>query len=198
MKKSLLALSALGVALISAPAMAASVTIDDTSDNIVVSLNDFEFGFKINGNTVQSGLHNPASVTLDEADPANSPFTFDGSWIDRGMTTSVSDTVYFVEHSNPTVVSDILTYAYSTAGGRGHLTGSFQSDAGTGLGLVPPGATVVQENGSPVDFSNAFIGATATSDVDAVPLPAVSWGGFILLGAVGAFRLTRRPRPQSA
>lgn len=193
MKKSLLALSALGVALISAPAMAASVTIDDTSENVVVSLNDFEFGFNVNGSPAQAGVGNPTTVAVG----AGELVAFDGSWIDLGQTNALTNTVFFVEQGSPTVVSDVLTYTYSSDGFAGHLTGFFQSDTGTGLGLVPVGANVWQEN-TPFDFSNAFIGATATSDVDAVPLPAVSWGGFILLGAVGAFRLTRRPRPQSA
>jgi hypothetical protein len=196
--KSLLALSALGVAFLSAPAMAAFVGIDDTKDQIVVSLNDFENGFQINGQTVQLGTSNPATVTLDETNPTQNPFTFSGSWIDLGQTSTVSNTVYFVENSNPLVISDILSYTYGTDGTAGHLAGSFQSDTGAGLGAVPAGANVVVEDGNPFDFSNAFITASATSDVDAVPLPAVSWCGFILLGAVGLYRVARRARPQVA
>jgi MYXO-CTERM domain-containing protein len=52
----------------------------------------------------------------------------------------------------------------------GHLDGSFVSDRDGRLLDKPAGATLFAE-GMPYDFSNAFISASAVSDVSEVPAP---------------------------
>jgi hypothetical protein len=150
-------------------ATAASLSIVDTDagDHIVFNLNDFESGFFVNGNLVQQGLHSFASVSFPEGDTGQTPivYSFSGSWIDRGQTTPVSATILFLDPTS--VISDILTYTYSSAGGNGHLTGTFVSDVEGGPGLASVAGT--RTFSEFLDFSNAFIGATASSDT---PEPA--------------------------
>jgi hypothetical protein len=176
--KRLLALSLAGMAfaLINpGHALAAALFIDDSSssDSITFSLNDFEGGFTLDGSQVQIGLNNPVSVTVPESEAGISTVhTFSGQWIDLGQ---ASIGVHVVAFAEPGVdpangVSDILTYAYDRSGSYGTIRGSFQSDTESLLAL-PTGATVI--SGERLDFSNAFLTAIATSDVEAtIPEPA--------------------------
>ncbi|MGH7226693.1 MAG: hypothetical protein ACRELF_26040 [Gemmataceae bacterium] len=67
-------------------ANAAALLINDasSSETITISANDFEHGLSINGTLLQIGLGSPASITLPET---TSPITYDGSWIDEGLST---------------------------------------------------------------------------------------------------------------
>ena len=77
-------------------------------------------------------------------------------------------------------ISDILTFSYTGGGGiprfvTATLTGSFVSALEGGSLVAPPGATLVSE-GTPFNFSNTNITASAVSDVDAVPGPLAGAG----------------------
>jgi hypothetical protein len=165
-------------------ARAASFIIDDTSPNetITVSVNDFEFGFDLNGSLFQQGLNNPQTTTFSES----GPFTFSGTWITNGAQPSVSGTIYLVEALSgpldpPPPISDIFDYSVVDNGtGTATITGSFVSDTEGNLGLLPAGtdpSTVFFEDGTPVDFGFAFLSISIQSD--AVPEP----GTALLLGS---------------
>ena len=152
---------------------AAALTFDDTNPNhlITVSANDFEFALTVNGSPFQLGLNNPASGDFSEANPLN----FRGRWKDRGQSGSGSRTIYLVQAGDPTQISDILRYSWSTNGSTGTIDGDFTSDLVNNLGLLPAGLNpgdVFVENGQPVAFSLPFLVGTINSDVDAVPEPA--------------------------
>lgn len=188
----LLGVAALGLGLLVTPAKAAFLGINDTTEHVTVSLNDFEFGFHINGNLAQVGTNSPRVVPVPEA------FSFDGSWILGGplQDSGIPHNVFFVEAGTPGLISDILTYTYFEQNGLGHIEGRFTSDTeGTTLGTLPAvlGAfdRVVLEDGSAFDFSNTNITAQATSDAETVPLPSSAWGGIALLGLAGGYRLVR-------
>ena len=152
---------------------AAALVFDDRNPNdlIRVTANDFERGLSINGSAFQSGLGSPASGDFSEATPLN----FHGSWIDLGQSGSGSRTIYLVEAGDPTQISDILGYSWSTDGQFGTIDGAFFSDIGNNMGVLPGGLNsgdVFVENGQPVGFSLPFLGGEIRSDVDAVPEPA--------------------------
>src|SRR5437660_912908 len=156
-------------------ASAAFISIDDTTveGSVTITAGDFEGGFSANGVLLSSGLGTSGSLTVDEA---LGPLTFSGSWIDLGASGAGSTTQYMVEPSDPTTVSDILSQSWSTDGTFGTINGTFTSDSGLGLGLLPPDAV---PSGELVDFSHPFLSASATSDVADVPAPAA----LVLLGA---------------
>ncbi len=168
-------------------ALAAALLIDDTSpnDTIKFSLNDFEGGFILNGNTVQQGLNNPVTVTVPESETANVSivYNFSGRWIDNGETNIGVHNVAFVEPGTDPAngVSDILTYAFDRVTDQGiqygTIVGSFQSDTESLLPIPSEGFTLI--DAEQLDFSNAFLTAIATSDVEAtIPEP----GTIALLG----------------
>lgn len=151
---------------------AAALIFDDINPNhlITVTANDFEGGLSVNGSPFQSGLHNPASGSFSEA----TPLTFHGSWIDLGNSGAGSRTIYLVEAGDPTQISDILSYQWSTDGQNGTIDGTFTSDLVNNLGVLPGGVNpgdVFVENGQAVAFSLPFLGGEIRSDVDAVPEP---------------------------
>ncbi|HMK24282.1 MAG TPA: PEP-CTERM sorting domain-containing protein [Terriglobales bacterium] len=169
-------------------AVAAALLIDDTSpnDTITFSLNDFEGGFKLNGSIVQQGLNSPVSVTVPESETAGASivYNFSGRWIDNGQTIIGVHNVAFVEPGTDprNGVSDILTYAFDRVIDNnvsyGTIAGTFQSDTESLLqvsSLEGFDLTSTEQ----WNFSNAFLTAIATSDVEAtIPEP----GTIALLG----------------
>lgn len=139
---------------------AAALVIADTSpsDNVfTVSANDFEAGMFVNGNLLQIGLGSPASITL----PDTATASLSGSWIDLGLSTALTRTIYIVRQANPTRIAALFSYSVSTDGFLGTITGTFTSDSVGDLGALPPGvppADVFSENGQSVPFAAAFMG----------------------------------------
>lgn len=169
--------------LVPTDVMAAFITIDDFSQEGVVTIfaGDFEGDFFANNVQLSSGIGSGGSLTVDESDPVN----FAGRWFDNGATAFTSRTIYWVEGHVPTVISDILEYQAFSHDDFGFISGSFRSDAtGAGLGLLPSGVDpkdVVIETGptAAFDFSQPFLSARAISDGEVVPEPAT----LLLLGS---------------
>lgn len=165
-------------------ANAAALSINDagTDGSIVFSVGQFDrgVGFVLDGTTLMFPGLGTASRTVSEGTVASGPIThtFTGQFLTAGpLGTPTSGTIAFTEAGGG--ISDILTYNYS-GGGRGAvatLNGSFVSDLDAGSLVAPPNAILVSE-GTPFNFSNTNITASATSDVD-VPEPA----SLALLGA---------------
>jgi len=179
-------------------AIAAAFVIDDTSETITVSACDFEIGIVINGSSMGAcGVGSGGSLTFPES---LDPITWSGVWIDDGDTAPLTRTVYFVEPGAPNVISDILTYSFTTVISDfiTRFDGSFVSDNESGsLGTVPSGvdpADIFNEaNGAFLVRANGFV-ASFTSDVEPVPEPAT----LSLLGLGLAGMATRRFRRKAS
>jgi hypothetical protein len=182
-------LTALG--LLSLKTQAAKLTIEDGSDDkIKISADDFTGGLSVNGTLVQTGLGNPGSLTVSET----TAFTFRGIWELPPRSTALvetSATIYFVEASDPTQVSDIFTYTVTPKGGQlVEIDGTFQSDSENNLGTLPSTATnVIVEDGKAANFTVRNLSVNVRSDLDAVPEPGslavatiMAFGAFGCLG----------------
>jgi hypothetical protein len=196
MKSCLGRVSLIGTALAllkPASALAAAFVIDDTlpTELIRFSADDFEFGLSLDGQPFQSGLRNPASVDLPEADAGGSPIVhdFDGIWNTNGEPMPPALQVAFLEPGT-SALSDVLFVQFIDLGdGTGRITGHFVSDASE-QGLDPaqyidPGFEVTnwpEENG-PYLFSAPFFGGSANSDASEVPEPASC--GLVIAGLLG-------------
>jgi hypothetical protein len=159
-------------------AWAAAISIGDTSpsETIIVSANDFECGFSVNGARIQQGLGSPGSITVPES---AGPVTFHGEWIDLGQAAPGSRTIWLVEYCGPgnklhKRVSDVLHITVSHGGSCGGvIDGTFISDADPtnngqgGLGKLPSDVNpddVFFEDGTPVPFGAAFLSGAVISD----------------------------------
>ena len=178
----------------------AALIFDDTNPNetITISANDFEGGLFINGAPFQQGLNHPATGTF----PETGPITFSGQWIDNGANTFTTRTIYLVEPSNPSLVSDIFRYTISPQGnGTSVIQGDFTSDVNEGsLGTLPPDVNpndVFIENGQAVPFAAAFLSGSINSDIE-VPEPGTLSLCLIGVLSVGGFKLRQQLRRNRA
>lgn len=148
------------------PASAAFIGIDDSSsrETITIAAGDFEGCITFDGIGSECGLGQSVNATVAET---SSAITFHGSWIDDGFSTPGT----FAQVAfDGTALSDELVYTVSTDGSSGTISGSFCSDPA--VCTIPDGVipTIVSDAG-PNDFSQAFLSASWTSDVE-VPEPA--------------------------
>jgi len=120
------------------------------------------------------GIGAGGSLTFPES---LEPITWSGLWIDFGTPPPLTRTVYFVEPGTPNVISDILTYSFTRDdSGFAQFAGSFVSDNESGsLATVPIGvdpANLFNEANGAFLVSANGLGASFSSDVEAVPEPA--------------------------
>jgi hypothetical protein len=181
-----------------AKAQAAFLHFDDTLETgIQITANDFEGGLSINGAPFQLGLGAPASGTFPET---TTPITFAGTWIAAGGVTPASQTVYFAEAANPTLVSDILHYdvAVDPTSGLAHITGSFLSDVSDDLGTVPAGIMPFIETGKPLDASQPNLTFLVASDVDSTATPEPATISLLGMGVASLLGHAWRRRKMAA
>ena len=198
--------------LVSRPAAAAAIHIDDLADQISISWSDFDGNFTVNGNTYAG---NTGSLLVDEG----AQLTFSGSWSNsdsclgcgapNGGIESGGGNLYLIEGTDPasasTPVSDILTvgYARDVNNNTAAISGTFESDVTGILGYynltnLPQYSAAVFE-GSIIDAEgllgmpgNLFFDVISdAAEAPEVPEPST----FVLLGTgllVAAPRLRRR------
>ncbi|MBI3837457.1 MAG: PEP-CTERM sorting domain-containing protein [Planctomycetia bacterium] len=170
------------------PVSSATIGIDDTSpaEVIVISANNFEGGFFVNGQLVQMG-GTPGSITV----PETGQVSFHGVWNTPFTSGNFQRTIYLVEQptdpTSPPLVSDILDYRVDASEiSSATIDGTFVSDVDDNLGTLPAGvnsADVFVEDGQPVPFFggpgqfNGFLEGQIISDVN-IPEPST----LVLLG----------------
>ena len=171
----------LGIALLcfSAATYAASLTFDNSSDSerLEIRAGQFESGFNVNGNQIQTPGLGTGSVSVRKN---QGTITFDGGWIDLGQTVPYDRTIYFVDPRNPSIVREILNLSFTV----GNVSGTWESSANGDLGPVPGDADpadVVLANGTLVSFSAPFLGGRASSSLGGLPVPTLGEWSIILM-----------------
>jgi hypothetical protein len=155
------------------PARAGFIGINDVAENIVITGIQLELGFT---NT------RPGPETVD----------FNGSWLTpQGFVGTIQQKYYFVEPSNPSVISDIFQFTATGLGPLGQIVGTFQSDIqDQGLGKLPSpldGTVIVEDHNPTLDLTSLIpnLELKVDSNIDTVPPPAVSEPASITLLGIG-------------
>lgn len=190
MKKMLLAAAAAVTITAGAAgnADAANLNINGLDDgSVTFSWADFELGFTVDGG---GGGSNGVSVLSDGVS-----LSFSGSWIDLGLSTPLSRTVYWVDPADGTTVTDIFSWTISTDGSFGTISGTFQD--GGALGALPGGIAAgdiilktADGSHNAFNFSAAFL--TGQVLTEAVPLPAGLWLALTAFGGLGLIGRRRK------
>ncbi len=172
------------------------LTIDNTApdDTITVSACDFEGGFSVNGTAYGAcGVGAGGSMVFPES---GGPISFTGSWIDLGLSGAGSRTIYFLIPGSTDEISDIFSYDWSTDGLLGTIIGSFTSDFGGSLGLLPAGTDpgdVFVADGSAVGFGLAFLSGSVLS-LNAAVIPEPGTLALLSLSLLGLAVIRRGKR----
>lgn len=172
-RKTTIALAAsLAGFVLSAPASAAYINIDDSNlTSITITAGDFEGGFSVNGNLLTEGLGNSGSITLTDGG-----FNISGEWVDLGQANGSRVDLLFALAGNPGFTTSGIEFAVTSQEGSGILTGSFGGyvdpslyfptalptllqDGRTGFAGVPfLSVSFVSENTIPEPASLALLG----------------------------------------
>ena len=162
-------------------AHSAALVIDDTDVNtITITANDFEQGLYVNGNLLQMGLSNPASITL-----ADGGYSISGSWIDLGATATGRIDISFAVAGNPTGVTSGIELATSSDGTYGTISGSFGGYLGT---PYFSGSPTVLQDGHTENAGLPYFGLAFTSE----PVPEPETYALMLAGLAGIGWAARR------
>jgi hypothetical protein len=190
-KKAVMALAAsiAGFAL-SAPALAAYISIDDSDPStITITAGDFEGGFSVDGNLITTGLFESGSITL-----ADGGHSIDGSWIDLGQAGNARIDLYFALPGNPNFTTSGIEFGTTTDGFMATLSGSFGGYIDPSNYFSTPLPTLAQ-NGQTGFSGVPFLSVSFTSE--SVPEPTtLALMGLGLAGMV--FRKKARAAPISA
>jgi hypothetical protein len=194
-----------GLLMLSSTAVqAASLTFDNASDAALVKIraSQFESGFSVNGNQIQSPGFGSGTISVPEAQGS---ISFSGTWVDNGTSTPYNRKIYFVDPSNPASIRDILTISVTTSAAtrNGTISGTWESATNGSLGSVPSDATsgdVQAANGNSVSFSAPFLLGSAKSALPPGPVPTMTaWISILMVLALALLGVAtlRRSRHRS-
>jgi len=127
---------------------------------------------------------------------------FEGEWIDNGLATAITQTIYWVDPNAPTLIDQFVNWTITPSGVQdlARIKGSFYTDDRTtaaGDRILPPGtlpADVIVEQllgaHNPFLYVNANLTLEAFAEspksLPEVPLPATIWlFGSALIGFAG-------------
>ena len=148
---------------------------------LTIQVTDFEEGFLLNNNLIQSGM-GTATITL--ADSAGSA-SFQASWLSEEAFPPGERTLYVLQEPDG-LVGAILHCSWYSEDGIGTIIGTFESDsdAQPDLGPLPPEAyqaDVFIEDHTTIPFDQPSLDAALVTE----PVPEPGTISLLLLGLLG-------------